>query len=535
MEVTMIPATKKISADITDKYHQLRVAAYCRVSTEQEEQQNSYQVQIDYYTDLINKNKEWELAGIFADEGISGTQTKKRTEFNKMIRLCKKRKIDLVLCKSISRFARNTVDTLEYVRQLKDLGIGVIFEKENINTLTMTSEFMIALYGSFAQAESESISKNVSWGVEKAFRDGKVRYSYNNLYGYRKGADGKPEIIPEEAEVVRLIYKLYLDGLTLRQIAQHLKNLNIPKREYAEWTINGIHSILSNEKYVGDALLQKTYTVDCITHKSVKNNGERAKYLVTDAHDAIIDRDTYNLVQQELTRRASMRKKSEKTVSQQGRYSGKYALSEIMVCGECGSAYRRQTWNIHGRKCPVWRCVSRFDNGNRYCKQSPSIHEDKLHRAILSAINEYYDCKDNIKELLKSNVEQALAGVSLKETKEIQKRLREIDDARNDYISLIAAGTMDEEALDEQFQKLYTEEQELNSRLKALEEYNNIDNNKRSRITQALKNIDKSSCELTEYNDMLVRKLIECIKVNSKTEITIIFKGGMEVIVPVEK
>ena len=159
----------------------------------------------------------------------------------------------------------------------------------------------------------------------------------------------------------------------------------------------------------------------------------------------------------------------------------------------------------------------------------------KLHRAILSAINEYYDCKDNIKELLKSNVEQALAGVSLKETKEIQKRLREIDDARNDYISLIAAGTMDEEALDEQFQKLYTEEQELNARLKELEESNKIDNNKRDRITQALKNIDKSSCELTEYNDMLVRKLIECIKVNSKTEITIIFKGGMEVIVPVEK
>ena len=449
-----------------------------------------------------------------------------------MIRLCKKREIDLVLCKSISRFARNTVDTLEYVRQLKDLGIGVIFEKENINTLTMTSEFMIALYGSFAQAESESISKNVSWGVEKAFRDGKVRYSYNNLYGYRKGADGKPEIIPEEAEVVRLIYKLYLDGSTLRQIAQHLTDLKIPKRECTEWNLIAVRSILSNEKYVGDALLQKTYTVDCITHKKAKNNGERAKYLVT---DAIIDRDTYNLVQQEMTRRSSLRKKSDKCVTAQGKYSGKYALTEIMVCGECGSAYRRQTWNIHGRKCPVWRCVSRFDNGKRYCKQSPSIHEDKLHKAILSAINEYYDCKDNIKELLKRNVEQAMAGVSLKETKEIQKRLREIDDARNDYISLIAAGTMDEEALYEQFKKLYTEEQELNSRLKALEENNKIDNNKRDRITQALKNIDKSSCELAEYNDMLVRKLIECVKVNSKTEITIIFKGGIEATVEVEK
>ena len=282
-------------------------------------------------------------------------------------------------------------------------------------------------------------------------------------------------------------------------------------------------------------MLQKTYTVDCITHKSVKNNGERAKYLVTDAHDAIVDRDTYNLVQQELTRRSSMRKKSEKTVSQQGRYSGKYALTDIMVCGECGSAYRRQVWNIHGRKCPVWRCVSRFDNGNRYCKKSPSIHEDKLHKAILSAINEYYDCKNVIRELLKSNVEQALAGVSIKETKEIEKRLREIDDARSDYISLIASGTMDEETMDEQFQKMYAEEQKLNSRLKVLKENNNIDKNKRTRITKALQDIDNSSCELAEYNDILVRKLIECIKVNSKTEITIIFKGGIETTVEVEK
>ena len=200
--VTVIPA-KSQTANNRSQYKQLRVAAYCRVSTEQEEQQNSYQVQIAYYTDLINSKKEWMLAGIFADEGISGTQTKKRTEFNRMIRMCKQKKIDLILTKSISRFARNTVDCLEYVRQLKDLGIGVIFEKENINTLTMTSEFMIALYGSFAQAESESISKNVSFGVQMAFKEGKVRYNFKYLLGYRKGDDGKPEIIPEEAEIVR--------------------------------------------------------------------------------------------------------------------------------------------------------------------------------------------------------------------------------------------------------------------------------------------------------------------------------------------
>ena len=535
MSVTIIPATKTVNAESTDKYHQLRVAAYCRVSTEQEEQQNSYQVQIDYYTDLINQNKEWVLAGIFADEGISGTQTKKRTEFNKMIRLCKKRKIDLVLCKSISRFARNTVDTLEYVRQLKELGIAVIFEKENINTMTMTSEFMIALYGSFAQAESESISKNVSWGIEKAFREGKVKYNLSRLYGYRKGADGKPEIVPEEAKVIKLIFKLYLDGLTLRQIKKHLTEMNIQKRSNTEWAINSISGILANEKYVGDALLQKTYTVDCITHKKAKNNGERAKYLVTDAHEAIIDRDTYNLVQQEMARRASMRRKSEKTLLMQGRYS-KYALSELMVCAECGSAYKRQIWNVHGKKrCPVWRCINRLDNGIRYCKNSPSIHEDKLQKAIMNAINENYECRNEIRRILKGSVEEALSGIEVSEIRKIEYRLQEIDEARNDYISLISTGSIDEESLDEQFQKLYDEEQSLNERLEQIKAENTIDSDDSDRIDRTLKEIDKNSCELLEYNDILTRKLIECVRVVSKTEIQIIFKGGYEVIAEVEK
>jgi len=330
--VTVIPARPQTAEN--RQYHQLRVAAYCRVSTEQEEQQNSYQVQIAYYSDLINKNREWTLAGIFADEGISGTQTKKRTEFNRMIRMCKRKKIDLVITKSISRFARNTVDCLEYVRQLKDLGIGVIFEKENINTLTMTSEFMIALYGSFAQAESESISKNVSWGVEKAFREGRVRYQYKYWLGYRRGADGKPEIISEEAETVRMIFRLFLDGLSLQNVASALQSQGRLNRQGEPvWSTVAVKRILENEKYSGDCLLQKTYTADCITHKQVKNNGERAMFLVTDCHDAIIDRDTFNLAQQELVRRKSKRKISDRTITEQGKYSSKFALSELMICG----------------------------------------------------------------------------------------------------------------------------------------------------------------------------------------------------------
>ena len=532
--VTVIPATKTTAANASDKYHQIRVAAYCRVSTAQEEQLNSYQVQIDYYTDLINKNKEWKLAGIFADEGISGTQTNKRTEFNRMIRLCKQKKIDLILCKSISRFARNTVHCLEYVRQLKDLGIGVIFEKENINTLTMTSEFMISLYGSFAQAESESISKNITWGNQKAFQAGKVRYNFKYWLGYRKGADGKPEIVAEEAVIVKRIFNMYLDGLSFGDIAKRLMAAGLPtKFGKKNWDKASVRSILINEKYVGDVLLQKTYTVDCISHKAVRNNGERPKSLVSDAHTPIIDRETYNLVQQELARRASKKKKSDKTKSEQGRYSSKYALTELMICNECGSVYRRITWKRGPKRKIVWRCVSRLDHGTRYCKKSPSLVEESLHRAIMKAINGYFGNEEAIKGILKSNVDSILSASDTKEVKAIEKRLREIDEARNDYISLIASGTVDEESLDAEFQKLHDEETELLARM-AAQRQNSDRIEASSRADKINTRIESSQAELTEYNDLIVRKTIECIKVLSEKQILIIFKGGYEVTVDIE-
>jgi len=532
--VTIIPA-KIQTAENRDKYHQLKVAAYCRVSTEQEEQQNSYQVQIAYYTDLINRKKEWTLAGVFADEGISGTQTKKRTEFNRMIRMCKKKKIDLVITKSISRFARNTVDCLEYVRQLKDLGIGVIFEKENINTLKMTSEFMIALYGSFAQAESESISKNVSWGKEKAFREGKVPFQYKHLLGYRKGADGKPEIVPEEAETVRLIFSLYLDGYTLLNIAQILMNQKITTATgKSEWTKSAIQSILKNEKYVGDALLQKTFTVDCITHKVVKNNGERPMYLITDHHTPIIDRDTFNRVQQEIARRSSKRKISDQTKTEQGKYSGKYVLSELLICGQCGTPYRRRIWTKSGNKQVVWRCISRLEHGRRYCPDSPTIKEENLHRGIIRAINNYYSCRDDIVRILKANIGSVLECQEQEEIPSIEKRLKEIDQARTDLVGLIASGGCDEDKLDGEFAKLYAEEQDLNERLKMLKSQNQTSAETQQKLDKIIDMIEHEKFELETFDNVLIRKLIECVKVLSKTEILVIFKGGYEVRTEIE-
>ena len=532
--VTVIPA-KVQTAENRDKYHQLRVAAYCRVSTEQEEQQNSYQVQIAYYTDLINRKKEWTLAGIFADEGISGTQTKKRTEFNRMIRMCKNKKIDLVITKSISRFARNTVDCLEYVRQLKDLGIGVIFEKENINTLTMTSEFMIALYGSFAQAESESISKNVSWGKEKAYREGKVQFQYKYLLGYKKGTDGKPEIVPEEAEIVRLIYTLFLDGYSMTRIKKILENKGyLTAQGKKVWNESLIRSILKNEKYVGDALLQKTFTSDCITHKVVKNHGERPMYLVTDHHVPIVDRDTYNRVQQELARRSSKRKVSDKTTTEQGKYSSKYALTELLICGHCGTPYRRTTWAARGKKQIVWRCISRLEHGKKYCPDSPTIKEENLHQGIIKAINNYYSCRNDIARILKANIGTVLECQGQEEIIAAENRLKEIDRARNELVGLIATGGCDEDKLDSEFEKLYEEEQSLSERLAMLKSKNQTSAETQAKLDKIIDMIEHEKFELETFDNVLIRKLIECVKVLSKTEILVIFKGGYEVRTEIE-
>ena len=308
-----------------------------------------------------------------------------------MITACKRGHIDLIITKSLSRFARNTVDCLETVRLLKANGIGVYFEKENINTLTESSEFLITLFSGFAQAESESLSKNVAWGKAKSAEAGKVTFQYKKMLGYRKGADGQPEIVPEEAEVIKRIYHRYLDGCTLGQIKRELDEDNVPTAQGVEfWSPAIIHNILTNEKYIGDALLQKTYVTDCISKKVKKNQGERAMYYVENNHPAIISREMFDQVRNEMTRRSSKRKVLQKSgKTELGKYSGKYALTELLVCGECGSPYKRVTWARNGKKRIVWRCVSRLEFGTQYCHNSPTLDESKLHSAILASMNEF--------------------------------------------------------------------------------------------------------------------------------------------------
>lgn len=527
MRVVVIPA--KSSEENKQAAKCLRVAAYCRVSTDDEEQKTSYEAQIGYYTEKINQNPEWQMAGIFADEGISGTQAKKRPEFLKMIRLCRQRKIDIILTKSLSRFARNTVDSLGYIRELRALGIAVISEKENINTLTAESEMLITIMSCFAQAESESISKNVSWGVRQSFKNGNVPMQYARLLGYRKGHDGNAEIIPEEAEVVKEIYRCYLDGMSMNLIADRLNEKGLTtKGGSSPYRKMVVQRILTNEKYTGDALLQKTYVTDCITKKMRKNNGELPMYLVKNHHEPIISRSDFNRVQEEMARRSAKRTSADKlTKTGQGKYSAKYALSELLICGECGEHYRRVTWTAKGFKEIKWRCVSRIQYGKKKCHSSPTVDEQAFHRAIVSAINEFCEVKDDVAKALRESIIEALDQNQNGSVHAAQQRIDEL--ARN-MDELIKLATVPETA-----ENAMSDIAKFSEEMKMLREFIEIEKAKQTEVkhssnelSNVLQRLEKEDFTLTEYDDIVTRQLIEQITVESKDTITVRFKGGFE-------
>ena len=341
------------SIEATEKQQdiKLRVAAYARVSSASDDQLNSFAAQNRYYADLISGKENWSMVDIYADEGITGTSAEKREDFQRLLADCHRGLIDRILVKSISRFARNTTECLETIRELKALGISIYFEKENINTMESDSEILITMLGAFAQAESESISANVRWGKRQAMREGKAIIQYKRLYAYEKGEDGMPQIIPEQADVVRSIYDRYLTGASLRMLKDWLESEQIPNvAGGAEWTISSIRSILTNEKYCGDVLLQKTYISDCISRKVIRNTGQLPMYLVENHHDGIVDRKTFDAVQAEMARRNAGKSPSKKNApTGMTSYASKYALSERLVCGECGTLYRRCTWSKRGK------------------------------------------------------------------------------------------------------------------------------------------------------------------------------------------
>ncbi|MBR5091717.1 MAG: recombinase family protein [Ruminiclostridium sp.] len=524
MRVTVIPAKPQCEKD-KNKNVIKRVAAYCRVSTDEDEQLNSYETQCKYYDEYIASHNNWKKVKVFADEGISGTQAKKRPEFLKMIRYCRRGSIDIILAKSVSRFARNTVESLQYVRELKTLGIAVIFEKENINTLEQSDEMMLTIFAWFAQAESESISKNVSWGIHRSFEQGK--FSMSGIFGYEKDENGEPRIVPEQAETVRLIFNMFLDGASYRNIADKLIEQNTPNaRGAVKWSISTISSILQNEKYTGDALLQKTYTVDCISKKTKKNTGELPMYYVSDHHAAIIDRETFNKVQVEITRRNSLKKASGSITNNNGHYSAKYALTERMYCAECGAAYRRTTWTSKGYKEIVWRCVSRLESGKKKCQHSPTIHEESLHRAIVEAINDFCTIDDDARQELKAGIQEVVIPDG-----QIISHLEQLRAERSDEISRLlelSLAETDYTKYDGEFKRLSDEIDAINAQIKTESEKLTEHSVTTDTVQDLLDELDQAELGLTEYDDSLTRRFIERIDVIDKHTIMITFIGGFQ-------
>lgn len=528
--VITIPAKPEITQRSIQR--QLRVAAYCRVSTDEEEQLTSYAAQQTYYTDKIMQNKNWTMAGIFADEGITGTSARKRPEFLRMIRFCKQKKIDIILTKSISRFSRNTVDCLNYIRTLRELGIAVIFEKENINTLESDSEILITMLGAFAQAESESISANVRWGKRQAMREGKPIIQYNRLYAYAKGEDGKPKIIPEQAKVVRSIYGYYLAGASLRMIKDRLESEHIPNvAQQPQWTVSAIRNILTNEKYRGDVLLQKTFISDCISRKVIRNTGQLPMYLIENHHEAIIDRETFDAVQVEMARRNAGKSPSKKTApTGKSSYTSKYALSECLVCGECGTLYRRCTWSKRGRKRVVWRCVSRLDYGTKYCHESPTLDEEPLQRAILAAINSAMSQKSALIRQITSAMELELAPIPGKSMSlaDIERRLEELSSQTR---SLVAKAAQAEDASEytSSLKAIMGEAAALKERRAIIEELRKNSSQAIRRIEDAADALERVSADITEWDEPVIRQMVDTVKVVSAEKIIVYLRGGIEI------
>ncbi len=510
--VTVIPARRRVGNTVkTEEKPKLRVAAYCRVSTDSDEQATSYEAQVEHYTTFIKKNAEWEFAGIFADDGISGTNTKKREEFNRMIEECMAGRIDMIITKSISRFARNTLDCLKYIRQLKDKNIPVFFEKESINTMDSKGEVLLTIMASLAQQESQSLSQNVKLGLQYRYQNGEVQVNHNRFLGYTKDEDGHLIIEPVEAEVVKRIYYEYLEGASLAQIGQGLQADGIlTAAGKAKWRPETLKKILKNEKYIGDALLQKTYTVDFLTKKRVKNNGIVPQYYVENSHEAIIPRDLYMQVQEEMVRRANLHSgaKRKKRV-----YSSKYALSSIVYCPKCGDIYRRIAWNNRGKHSIVWRCVSRVEHGPKCC-DAPTVQETELQDAVMQAINTAYHSRDAVMEQLQQNIDTVLSEAEQPAAdvdgrlEELQKELLKLANSKVDYTEI--ADEID--------------------RLRELKQNALVENAERDglkqRIAELVDFLKIQDADIEGYNEALVRKMIEKVTVYEE-KFMVEFKAGI--------
>ena len=516
--VTVIPQRKKLySVSVEQKQQRRRVAAYARVSTDSEEQLTSYEAQVDYYTRFIQKNENWEFVKVYTDEGISATNIKHRDGFNEMVKDALAGKIDLIITKSVSRFARNTVDSLVTVRELKAHNVEVYFEKENIYTFDGKGELLITIMSSLAQEESRSISENVTWGQRKRFADGKLIMSFGNFLGYKRGENGQPEIVEKEAKIVRLIYKMFLEGKTPSYIAKYLTEQNIPTpRDKNIWRSTTVESILKNEKYKGAALLQKTFTTDFLTKKKKINEGEIPQYYVEDSHPAIVSKEIYSLVQQEFEKR----KNSKNYMTTSSCFSGK------IFCGSCAGLYGSKVWHSNSKyRRTIWQCNNKFKNADK-CK-TPNLTETELKSAFVKVFNEIIDNREEIIGFIEKTI------LGLCDMTEFEKEILTAKaetktklEAVNEYVKLNSRTAIPQEEYSEYFDKLMTEYEMAQGKLHRLEKEKNDMYARNERCKQFIQTLKQSDI-LQNFDEELFNSTVEKILVYTD-RMVFEFKDGME-------
>ena len=517
-KVTTIPATlNRYSKEPVNSIKKRRVAGYGRVSTDTEEQQTSYEAQVDYYTTYIQRRDDWEFVGMYTDEGITGTSTKRREGFKEMVEDALAGKIDLILTKSISRFARNTVDSLVTVRKLKEKGVEIYFEKENIWTLDAKGELLITIMSSLAQEESRSISENTTWGKRKAFADGKVSIGFKNFLGYDMGPKGEFVINPEQAKVVELIYRLFLEGCSAYRIAKRLTELKIKTPMGKEvWQRSTILSILTNEKYKGDALLQKNYTIDFLTKKRQKNCGEIPQYYVEGHHEAIISKETFEAVQADLKRRKSI-----------GKYSGVGVFSSIIKCGECGGWYGAKVWHSNDKyRRVVYECNQKY---KKRC-HCPHLTEDEIKSRFIRAVNELISEKDELLENTRVMMERFCNTTDLEEQQQtVQDEMEAIISKIQNGISRNSLVAQDQEAYNREYNRLVEKHELMKSRYDEITEQIENKKTQRERFRWFILTMEKQSQPIGEFDKALWSNLMDYVTVYSKKDIRFTFKNGIDI------
>lgn len=520
-KVTMIPATiDPITRIPTTTKVKRRVAAYARVSTDREEQLTSYEAQVDYYTHLIQGKSEWKYAGIYTDEGITGTNTNHRDGFNQMVEDALAGQIDLIITKSISRFARNTVDSLTTIRKLKARGVEVYFEKENIYTFDGKGELYITLMSSLAQEESRSISENITWGKRKRFADGQITLPYKHFLGYRKGADGLPEIVPEEAALVRRIYTMFIDGKTPYSIAKALTEEGVPTPGgKTVWQATTIRSILTNEKYSGSAILQKRFTVDFLTKTMKVNEGEIPQYYVEQSHKPIIDPEEWKLVQNEIAHRQTVGSK----------YSGNHVFATKIMCGDCGAFFGSKVWNSTNSKYRkvIWQCNDKF-KGNRRCT-TPHISEEELKSRFVQAFNMLCQAKSQVLEDCRAVADRITDCTELDAKKlQLEQEVEVVVQLMQNAIRENAEKAQNQTDYLEKYNGYVARYEALSKKLNAVIQEISARMTRADAIVEFLQTFEKAPGALLEFDEKLWLLTIDKVKVMQDGKLVFLFQSGNE-------